>query len=158
MIVINFDLPMLYQRFRGCPRKAQRKLRKVLSKHGNKILSSVRRRKTLFDRTNTHKGQPSLQRSVWTEQTNKAGEHIQAMGWDVEHGPVLEYGPLRKRRWIVPGPVRWKVGAKVQWAERVERKWSRNQLRPHFVPAVNRIEPKFINDVCKVLVESVEGR
>lgn len=157
MIVINFDLPILYQRFRGCPKRARKDLRKVLSKTGGKILNTVRRRKTLFDRTNTHKGKPPLQRSVWSEQENRSGELIQKLGWNVVHGPILEWGPLLKRSWLIPGPLKWKVGAKERWAENIQRRWSRDQLRPHFVPAVKRIEPQFINDVTRVLVESVQG-
>lgn len=155
-ITAKFDLSSLRSRFRGCPRVARRRLRTVLPKHGKAILGSIRRSKSIFDRTNTHKDSPSLQRSLWASQKNTSNELVQEMGWGVPYGPVLEHGP-RKRRWIIPGPVGFAVGGGVQWASEVERVWTNDQKREHFGPAMEKQEPKFHRDAERALVESIEG-
>ena len=66
---------------------------------------------------------------------------IQA-GWGVHHGAIMEWGPKSKRVWEIKPrfakALRFRVNDEIVYAKKVTHTWTKDELRPHFAPVLER--------------------
>ena len=142
--------------------------------------TEIRRDRTLFhyaqqpidDGRGQRRRKGALKASLWVGRAKRSsGKSLSVeMGWGVPYGPVLEWGP-RVRQWIIRPrgfrvakrggvagvkSLRFRVGNEIVYARKVVHTWSRDQLRPHWTPTLDALEPQILDDLGKVAEDVIE--
>jgi hypothetical protein len=92
-----------------------------------------------------------LQRTLWASRARRMGDEVHAeAGWGERYGPVMEFGPRAKRRWLIRAKFAKRlrfVGLgdsgkpEIKRPKQVMHYWDRRQLRPHWEPEIKRHWP-----------------
>lgn len=91
-----------------------------------------------------NKDSGKLKRSISAGPVVQSGASVrQDISWGVPYGRVLEWGPFRKRTWVIKARkakfLRFAVGGKVVFAKQVTHRWTPKEMRPHFGPTLFRL-------------------
>lgn len=119
----------------------------------------------------------ALANSLWTERKRSESVPTQAAGWGVPYGEFLEFGPRRKKRWIIRPKgfrsdvklgrsgagqalqfLRFEVGGVIKYARQVEHKWTKRELRKHFGPALKKLRAGINRDLSTIPNRVVRGK
>ncbi len=97
---------------------------------------------------------PNLQRTMKIGAAKTKGRQTELdIEWGVPYGRVLEFGPARKRRWVIKPKrgkaLRFMVGGRLVFVRSVTRVWTKDQLRPHLGPTLFRLQGRIADILGK---------
>jgi hypothetical protein len=168
---IDYKTEKLERHLRHVSRVTAGHVRRRLKYWSDRIISTVRSNYTVFD-NETGK----LKQSLWTSPVRGVREPTQELGWAVPYGYVLEFGPVRKRTWVIKPKgfrsdigtgrsgggrslrfLRFEAGGKIVYAREVRRVWNDSQKRPHFIPAFEKHERAYYKDLASIPIKVMSG-
>jgi hypothetical protein len=156
----------LGQDFRKSRKLIRVHTRRALGKWGRRIITDIRRDEELFSNETGR-----LKASLWTKR-GKDPVPVQEMGWAVPYGEVLEFGPKRKKTWVIRPKgfrsdvnlgrsgagqslkaLRFESKGRIVYARKVTHRWTSAELRPHFRPWMDHWRRHILQDL-----QSIQGR